>query len=131
MSGTAHSELAHLTSIINQENVLQVYPQASLVGGPLFFPFFFSRLFLIGVSSSHTSACLKLTKESTPRAGLESEVQGRDTGVPGSDAALALTGQSTLYLWASVSSAVRYDHENISAEAVMHLEGVLMCEAHL
>ena len=43
--------------------------------------------------------------------------------MPGADAALALTG-----LWASASSAVRYDHENISAEAVMPIEGVLTCE---
>lgn len=41
MSGTAHSELDRLTLIINQENVLQVYPQARLVGGLLFFPLFF------------------------------------------------------------------------------------------
>lgn len=70
-----------------------------------------------------TLACLTLTKESTPRADLESEVQGRDIGMPGADAALALTG-----LWASTTMAVRYDHENISAEAAMHIEGVLTCE---
>lgn len=91
-----------------------------------FSPFFFgfSRLLLIGVSSSHmTLACLTLTKESTPRVDLESEVQGRDIGMPGADAGLALTG-----LWASTSLAVRYDHENISAEAAIHIEGVLTCE---
>lgn len=41
MSGTAHSELDRLMSIINQENVLQVYPHASLVRGPFFTLFFF------------------------------------------------------------------------------------------
>lgn len=54
--------------------------------------------------------------------------------MPGSDAALALTGQSaycTYCLQDSVSPTVRSKHENISVEAVVHTEGILMCEKYL
>lgn len=41
MSGTTHSKLAHPTLIISEENALQAYPQANLVGAfsQLKFPF--------------------------------------------------------------------------------------------